>query len=353
MKKTAATTMIFTTDFPRLSELGEELLLIYDNVLPKKLPAFKKWSQQFSLKYAVQAGESLKALESFAMHVSKILKLCENTSSRKLTIVVVGGGSVGDFGGFIASVLKRGVKLVHIPSTWLSAIDSAHGGKTALNVGSAKNQIGTFYPANKIVLVRSLLLSQPEARAFEGFGELLKISWIVGGSLWTQLAKEYEVNSAVLWKYLAAAIDAKYKVVKKDPEEKSGYRHILNLGHTMGHVLESYYQLPHGIAVNYGLNFSLRWSVEKKIMASDYAEKLQRSPVMGYLLSPVRDELFQVKESVFKDFKHLLLQDKKKTRSQTLRFVFIKKPGHCVIREVTVDEILLEIHRQKEEDLHG
>lgn len=345
--------ILFTTEFPQLPELGEELLLIYDDVLPGKSVAFKKWSKQFHLKYPVRAGEPLKAVESFAVHISKIVKLCENTSSRKLTLVVVGGGSVGDFGGFVASILKRGVKLVHMPSTWLAAIDSAHGGKTALNVGSAKNQIGTFYPADKIVLVSSLLLSQPEARAFEGFGELLKISWISGGSLWTQLSKEYEVNSVMLWKYLAAAIGAKYKVVKKDPEEKTGYRHILNLGHTMGHVLESYYHLPHGIAVNYGLDFALRWSLEKKIMTSDYAEKIRRSPVMGYLLSPIRDELFQVKESVLKDYKRLLLHDKKKTKSQTLRFVFIKKPGQCVIREVTVDEILVEICRQKEEDLHG
>lgn len=344
--------VLFRTEFPRLKDLGEELLLIYDDVLPKKSAAFKKWSKQFSLKYAVRAGESLKSVDTFPEHIFKIVKICENTSSRKLTLVVAGGGSVGDFGGFIASILKRGVGLVHMPSTWLAAIDSAHGGKTALNVGSAKNQIGTFYPADKIVLVRSLLLSQPEARAFEGFGELLKISWISGGSLWTQLSKESEVNSVLLWKYLAAAIEAKYKVVKKDPEEKSGYRHLLNLGHTVGHILESYYQLPHGIAVNYGLDFAFRWSLEKKIMTASCAETFRRSPVMGYLLSPIRDELFQIKESVFKDYKRLLLHDKKKTKAQTLRFVFIKKPGQCVIREVTVDEILLEICRQKEEDFY-
>ena len=67
-----------------------------------------------------------------------------------MSIAVLGGGSVGDFGGFVASIFKRGVRLVQIPSTWLAAIDSAHGGKTALNVEGVKNQIGTFYPAEKI-----------------------------------------------------------------------------------------------------------------------------------------------------------------------------------------------------------
>ncbi|WP_415064199.1 hypothetical protein [Bdellovibrio sp.] len=350
MKKS---TLLFTAELPRRKDLGEEFLLIYDDILPKKVPSFKKWSQQFPLQYPVRAGEALKSVEQFPDHITKIIRLCENTSARRLTIVVVGGGSVGDFGGFVASILKRGVKLVQIPSTWLAAIDSAHGGKTALNVGSAKNQIGTFHPPEKIVLVRSLLMAQPEARAFEGFGELIKIAWIVGGSLWSQLSKEYEVSSAILWKYLAPAIDAKYKVVAKDPHEKTGYRHVLNLGHTLGHALESYYRLPHGVAINYGLDFSLRWSVQKNIMAKKDYDSLLRAPVMGYLLSPVRDQLLQTKASVLKDFRHLLLSDKKKTRSESVRFIFLQKPGKCVIREVTVDEILMEVCRQKEEELNG
>ncbi|WP_291515851.1 hypothetical protein [Bdellovibrio sp. ArHS] len=350
MKKS---TLLFTSTLPSLSELGEELLLIHDEILPRKSTAFKKWSQKFPLKYAVKAGESLKSVDHFPQHIRKIVQLCENASSRRLTIVVVGGGSVGDFGGFVASILKRGVKLVHIPSTWLSAIDSAHGGKTALNVGSAKNQIGTFYPANKIVLCRDLLFSQPEARAFEGFGELLKISLLQGGALWQELSREFEITSAVLWKYLARAIDAKNKVVAKDPEEVTGHRHILNLGHTVGHVLESYYQLPHGISINYGLDFALRYSVQLKIMSAVEHQKISHAAVAGYMLSPLRDDLFQTKASVLNDFRKLLLSDKKKTKSQTLRFVFLKKPGQCVVREVTVDDVLVEICRQKEEELNG
>lgn len=345
--------LLFTADLPRLSELGDELLLIHDEILPKKSASFKKWMMQFSLRYPVKAGESLKSVNHFPEHISRIVKLCEGASARRLTLVVVGGGSVGDFGGFVASILKRGVRLIHMPSTWLAAIDSAHGGKTALNVGSAKNQIGTFYPAEKVILSRSLLMSQPEARAFEGFGELLKMALISGGSLWRDLSQEFEINAAVLWKYLAPAIDAKYKVVAKDPEEKSGHRHILNLGHTLGHVLETYYELPHGVAINYGLDFALRFSLHKKILSPKEYERMMLSPVAGYLLSPVRDDLLQTKESVLKEFRKQLLSDKKKTTSSVLRFVFLKKPGQCEVREVSVDEILMEICRQKEDELNG
>ncbi|KYG66297.1 hypothetical protein AZI86_04370 [Bdellovibrio bacteriovorus] len=344
--------LLFIQDFPKPQDLGEERVLIYDQVLIKKSLSFKKWQSQFDKKYAVTAGESLKAVEHFPKHISKIIDLCQNTSSRKLTLVVVGGGSVGDFGGFVASILKRGVGLMHIPSTWLSALDSAHGGKTALNVGKAKNQIGTFYPAGKTILVKSLLMSQPESRAFEGFGELLKIAWLQGGTLWKDLSSEKEVDGNMLWRYLPRAIDGKLKIVAQDPEEKSGLRHILNFGHTVGHILESYHQLPHGIAINYGMDFALKWSLERKIMSPAEFEKIQSTAIAVYLLSPVRDELFSAKAPVLKDFRQLLLSDKKKTSSTKVRFVFLKSPGKPVIQEVSVDDILVEICRQFEEDTY-
>ncbi|WP_413292502.1 hypothetical protein ACLSU7_13945 [Bdellovibrio sp. HCB185ZH] len=346
-------TLVFSNELPPVKKLGEELLLIYDQILAQKSPVFKKWSQQITLKYAVKAGEHLKDIEQFPRHIKAITKLTEQTSVKKLTIVVVGGGSLGDFGGFVASVLKRGVRLIHIPSTWLAAIDSAHGGKTALNVGGAKNQIGTFYPAEQILMVRSVLMSQPEARAYEGFGELVKIALIEGGKLWSSLAKERQVNSKTLWKHLESAVKAKYKVVAKDPQEKKGIRHVLNLGHTVGHVLESYYELPHGIAINYGLDFALRFSVQKKIMKASEAEKIYSEPIMGFLLSPLRDDLISIKSSDLNEYRRLLLSDKKKTKAATLRFVFVQKPGKTVIQEVGVDDLLIEICRQREEELHG
>ena len=130
-------------------------------------------------------------------------------------------------------------------------------------------------------------------------------------------------------------------------------RHILNFGHTVGHILESYHQLPHGIAINYGMDFALQWSLQRKIMSRLESEKLMQAPVVAYLLSPVRDNLFSTKASVLKDFSQLLLSDKKKTSSTKVRFVFLKAPGKPLIQEVSVDDILIEICRQCEEGLHG
>jgi 3-dehydroquinate synthase len=336
--------VIFHKTLPQPKKLGEELLLIFDQALTKKSPEFARWSKKFSFRYPVKAGEQLKAVEDFSKHIKALTKIAENLSSRKLTVVVVGGGSVGDFGGFVASTFKRGVRLVHIPSTWLAAIDSAHGGKTGLNVGGMKNQIGTFYPAAETWIVKAVLQTQPEARAFEAYGELLKIALIEGGSFWKKLSTEKKANSELIWKYLPQAIAAKLNVVKKDPEEKSGYRHVLNLGHTVGHILESRFELPHGVAINYGLDFALRWSEQRKIMNSNHKEQLESLPIMGFTLSAARDGLFKDSQAVV--FRKLLLGDKKKTTGKKMRFVFLRKPGSFVIQEVSVDDILKEIRRQ-------
>ena len=239
--------------------------LIYDRDLLKYSPAFKAWQKKFKIQYAVKAGEKLKDLKNFETHMRQILKRSTSLNTRQMIFVIVGGGSLGDFGGFVASVFKRGVRLIHIPSTWLAAIDSSHGGKSALNIESAKNQIGSFYPAEKIYLVEQLLLSQPQKRAVEACGELIKIALIDNGPWVKSLTRGFSSEDALI-RNLKWAIQAKYKVVKKDPFEKTGFRQILNLGHTWGHVLESAFGIAHGTAVSLGLQFSIEWSFHKKLL---------------------------------------------------------------------------------------
>lgn len=342
--------VIYTDHLPELKSLGTECLVIFDKHLLKVSKNFKKWLSGTELKYGVDAGEGLKDVQSFPRHILQITELTQKTSARHLTVVVVGGGSVGDFGGFVASVLKRGVRLVMIPSTWLAAVDSGHGGKTALNVGRLKNQIGTFYPASRIYLCRNLLEAQDPARVFEAFGEMLKIALLSGGRFWAQFSREKDLTAEVLWKYLPQAVKAKYAVVQKDPYEKSGHRHILNFGHTVGHALEVLHDLPHGVAINYGMDFSLRWGQRKKIMSSQSVRELERAPIMGYLLSATRDQLFSSKADYLRSFKSQLMGDKKKTKDQTVRFIFLKKPGQPVIKEVAIDDILIEACTQIEEE---
>lgn len=321
-------------------------VLIYDQVL-EQFPAFLNWRQSFSNALAVKAGEDLKSISSLAEFLEQqLLPLIKGRSRLEIVLIVVGGGSVGDFGGFLASVLKRGVRWVHIPTTWLAAMDSAHGGKTALNIGGFKNQIGTFYPAAKVLIVRELLQQQTEQQLKSALGELFKAGIIGGGSLYQQLKRwSGKGLEDFLWKTLPLAISVKNKVVKKDPLETKGERMKLNLGHTLGHALEAQWQMPHGLAVALGLRFSLAWSAKRKLLSIRKEEELQKIwsklfepmgffiPLQPMQFSPPRLESF-------------FLQDKKAQSGQKLNFVFVSAPGRTKVDKVSIADLMRECARQ-------
>jgi 3-dehydroquinate synthase len=336
-------TVRYSKQFPLKDFSPESCLLIFDEQL-LKAKAGKKIIQRFPLKYKVKAGEKLKDIKAFPKHAESILKTLNDKNTKDLKVIALGGGSVGDFAGFIASVLKRGVPLIQVPSTWLSAIDSAHGGKTGLNAGGAKNQIGTFFPAEKILIIEDLLSSQPQARLNDGAGELFKIALIEGKTLWKKVSTLQTLNQKNLWKLLPEAINAKYKVVKKDPQEKTGYRQILNLGHTLGHVIEATLRISHGDAVGQGLIFALRWSHERGLLnEKDFAE-IESSFMFKEFEQKLESSL---KKLNLTKSRSGLLMDKKKSQKDSLFFILLKKPGQAVRQKVSVQDVINEVMRQK------
>lgn len=316
---------------------GKHILVIYDKYLNSN-PEFIRWKSRFRYTYAVQAGESLKDIDRFSRHVKKIRKLI-SLANRELIILGVGGGSVTDFSGFLASVLWRGVTLHLIPSTWLAALDSAHGGKNGLNVGEFKNQIGTFYLPEKIYLVKSILMSQPKERYQEAFGELLKTALISGEGWAKRLIKKQRLTREDFWKLLRPVIATKYKIVKKDFQEKNGVRQILNLGHTLGHVLEKNRGLSHGIAVGQGLIFATKWSTELGFLKKDVTENISQliSSVQG------KSRFKKIKQS---DLMSGLRSDKKIKNSGKINFIFLDGIGKPVCQRVSLEKIVNEAKRQ-------
>lgn len=322
--------------------VGEDLL-IYDQALLKTVAA--DFIKKFKHSYAVEAGEDLKSLESFPDHLKNILDRWDTTISRDHQVVAIGGGSVGDFAGFVASVLKRGVRLNHIPSTWLAAVDSAHGGKTALNVDGAKNQIGSFYPAEKIFLMKELLLEQPSALAESALGEVIKMSLIAPQPFTSTMLEHKQLDHGELvWQFLKPTVDAKYYFINQDPYEMKRIRKILNLGHTWGHVLEAYYKKPHGVCVLQGLYFSLLWSQTKKRLSFEEFSLFQD------LVSALNLEIW-VNEDSFKKIplgvaKDLIVKDKKILSTGKMDFVFLKTLGQAEVETVDVEDILNEALEQ-------
>lgn len=319
-----------------------DALFFYDVALEKS-PSFKKWIRQFPNKIALKSGESLKTLKSLEQTLYKVQKIVnkDQVSTKDINFIAVGGGSIGDFVGFMASTYQRGKSFIQIPTTWLAAIDSAHGGKNGLNLGGAKNQIGTFYPAQKIIICKEALFLAPEYLAQDAFSEAVKISLISTA----KTLKTLKPNRQSLYKHLPQLIKAKYTIVNKDPLEQKGHRRVLNLGHTMGHVFETAYGFSHGQSIFYGLLFALRFS-------------LYRNYISWNVFQQVTDVLFQItypqsyqqvirlnKAKVLK----LLKQDKKNNTKDTLDFIFIKKIGVVSRETVTYADILNELQRQQRE----
>ena len=331
----------FCKELPESALFSEDTVLFYDSILVKN-KNFKNWLRGFPHKLALKSGEELKTIESFEAVLNKISKLSISKTT-KLTFVAVGGGSIGDFVGFLASVYLRGRRLVLIPSTWLAAVDSSHGGKNGLNFLSTKNQLGTFYPASEIYICKELLLSQPEARLTESMGEIIKIAILSDAKLFEVLEKR--VSASKIYELLPMLIDHKYKIIDQDPFEKNGTRRLLNLGHTMGHVFESHYSWPHGISVLLGLQFAARWSfaigllTEKDFFRiSMLIDSLELDQKLNFALNNIAS-----KKTVA-----LLSKDKKLTAKNQLDFIFVKKIGLCIRKAVSIEQVLQEVKRQKD-----
>lgn len=336
------TEVMFTQALPDPASLGTECLLIHDQILETVgAGVLREWLSRFPVRYAVPAGESLKDLAAFPHHVEQLIQLAAPLTASRLSVVAVGGGSVGDFAGFFASVFKRGVSLVHIPSTWLAAIDSAHGGKNALNVGKMKNQVGTIAFARRIYLSRALLEIQPRERAQDALGELAKIA-IIDGTATTTEPVFSETDS--LWSLIPFAVAAKYRIVLSDPHERLGERQKLNLGHTVGHVLETIHQLPHGLAVAQGLHFALHFSWKKGLLHTSDLQQILTMLTSRYGLTDRKRELPLIPEA---QFVQLLSQDKKRASQSSVRFVLVRGLGDVITAEVTIAELVAEAARQQ------
>jgi 3-dehydroquinate synthase len=242
-------------------------------------------------------------------------------------------------------VYKRGLSLVHIPTTWLAAIDSSHGGKTALNLAGAKNQIGTFYPATHTVLVRSMLINAPTSSADDAIGELAKIA-LIDGRAWAKKLVRPKMNynngktasRAVvtwLWRQLPHAINAKLRVVKRDPFELRGHRQLLNLGHTLGHVLEAEGRISHGRSVALGLLFAVEFSEVTSALSSPKAQELKRwLEVLGVRRDLKRDRVSKSKA------RKLLRSDKKREAGNSVWFIVLRGFGKAERRKVDIEQIL-------------
>lgn len=221
-------------------------------VLPKVDEVLKKYN---AITITIGAGDVNKNIESLA-HVWK--ELGENGGTRRSALVNLGGGMITDLGGFAASTFKRGISFINIPTTLLSSVDAAVGGKTGINFNGLKNEIGVFNEADTVIISTMPLATLPIEEVKSGFAEMLKHGLLKGKETFERLlAYDFNnYNADTLLELLEESVNVKRDVVLQDPHEK-GLRRALNLGHTVGHAFESMAMsrkqpIPHGYAVAWG-----------------------------------------------------------------------------------------------------
>ena len=286
----------------------------------------------------VPSGEKTKSVENLSQILQKIIKLSDGVSKKELLLVSLGGGSIGDLTGFIASVYKRGVSFAHIPTSLLSSIDAAHGGKNALNFKDVKNVVGSIYMPQAVFIAKTIVPFHDSKQQNEALGELIKIALICGGSLY-QLVKSQTHKARLFQQAMEPAITCKNKIVAQDPLEKLGLRYQLNLGHSLGHVLESFYKISHGEAVLRGMLFTLEWSFYKKYIRSNLYQEVKELLLSQYPLK-------KIKPMSKSQMSYFLKQDKKRQTGSNLTFLFIKKPGDVFSENVSLKNLFQEAKRQ-------
>jgi len=188
-------------------------------------------------------------------------ELAKAGMTRTDVVVALGGGVVGDLAGFCAATYQRGVSYVQVPTTLVAQVDSAYGGKTGVDLAEAKNYVGAYHQPAAVIVDPDTLSTLPEAEVSAGYAEVLKTALIAGGGLWQ--AVRARVGAATPEIVLACA-RAKLRIVAED-ERDSGARQVLNLGHTVGHAIETvtgYARYRHGEAVALGLLAALRLSAQ-------------------------------------------------------------------------------------------
>lgn len=257
----------------RLSYLtgGQKNIVLVDENLYRIHGALLKRYFRDEEFFVVESGEKNKELTMVATILKEML---ERGLTRASRLFAVGGGVIGDMGGLIASLYMRGISYVQIPTTLLAQVDSAVGGKTAVNLGGIKNVVGTFYQPCEVLVSPIFLDSLPAREIKCGLGEIIKYA-ALNADIFDVVEKNMDILNDIgfLSSLTEACICHKARIVERD-ERENDVRKSLNLGHTTGHAIELSCKLSHGESVLYGMLAETKIAMEIGVCHKEYGEKL-------------------------------------------------------------------------------
>lgn len=292
------------------------------------------------------SGEPFKTIES-------VLAICkaaiDSNAKRSAVFTGIGGGVITDMTAFAASIFKRGATCELVPTTLLSMVDAAIGGKTGCDFDSYKNMIGSFFPAQKIHIIPSFIQSLPENEYRSGMAEVVKTALLYSKELFEKLASKPEIlqnrKDQLVEEMIKICVNAKAAVVEQDLTEKN-IRMQLNLGHTFGHALETRAGLgkvSHGDAVAWGMARAAELSKKIGLCTENYVQTVKSAlSSFGWETQPMHSALngkfASEKEAALSLFE--AMKKDKKNASNKVRFVLQEDIGETVITEVDEKDVL-------------
>lgn len=298
--------------------LQRKVLILTDDGVPSEY-VLKVSSQCLNpIIVTVKQGEQSKNIDNYQLVMKTLI---EHGFTRTDCLVSIGGGVVGDLGGFISSTYMRGIDFYNIPTTLLSQVDSSIGGKTAIDYNGIKNIIGSFYTPKCVLIDPNTLKTLDKRQLHAGLVEAIKMACTCSSSLFEIISKSKNLENDID-EIIFQSLQIKQKIVEEDLEEK-GLRRVLNFGHTLGHIIESAsnYNLLHGECVGIGmLSFS-----------SDKARKQIKKLLKKYNL-PTSYDLS------LKDIEEYLIHDKKKT-GDYIWIVSVENIGSYELKKIKIDEL--------------
>ena len=306
-----------------LTDPKATVLITDENVYNAHSKRFKGWNT-----IVLKPGEEYKIQATVDAVVDTLIEM---EADRKTTLVGVGGGVITDITGYVASVYMRGLRFGFIPTSILGLVDASIGGKNGIDVGDYKNMVGVIRQPSFILHDMVFLNSLPQEEWENGFAEVIKHACIKDAAMFKELEsktlKHYQGRQSSVCELIQKNALIKLRVVKKDEFEK-GERRLLNFGHTLGHALETQYELLHGQAISIGMTYACH--ISEQLSGFKQTERVVQ------LLEKYNLPTYAAfdKQKVF----DILKMDKKRERKE-MNYVLLEKIGKGVITQIQIDKL--------------
>jgi len=307
----------------KITDSKTTVLITDENVYNAHAKRFKGWNT-----IVLKPGEEFKVQATVDAVIEKLIEM---EADRTTTLVGVGGGVITDITGYAASVYMRGVRFGFVPTSILGLADASIGGKNGIDVGVYKNMVGLIRQPSFILHDMVFLNSLPQAEWENGFAEIIKHACIKDAAMFTELErnslKKYQNRQKSICELIQRNAQIKIKVVQRDEFEKRE-RRLLNFGHTLGHALETQYELLHGQAISIGMTYACH--ISEQLAGFRQTERVV-SVLERYNLPTYAN--FN-KQKVF----DVLKMDKKRERGE-MNYVLLEKIGKGVLKTISLKQL--------------